>query len=79
MPWLLLPALMALSYGGVTLLLTNVQVSCLFPRNAGVVITLVSGAFDFSATTQLLVKVGTLRLGLIGRQTVFVPWVWQCF
>ena len=56
-PWLVLPALMTLSYGGVTLLLTNVQVSCLFPQAAGVVITLVSGAFDFSASTQLFVKV----------------------
>nr|KAG5697303.1 hypothetical protein BaRGS_004969 [Batillaria attramentaria] len=57
LPWLILPALLTLSYGGVTLLLTNVQVSGLFPTAAGVVVTLVSGAFDFSATTQLMVKI----------------------
>ncbi|KAK7109727.1 uncharacterized protein [Littorina saxatilis] len=86
--WLLLPSLMLLSYGGVTLLLTNVQISCLFPRYAGVVITLVSGAFDFSASTQLVVKLlqeyGLVRrlqsyLGLCGLHAVMVLISTLCF
>ncbi|XP_076439488.1 uncharacterized protein LOC143279351 [Babylonia areolata] len=87
-PWLVLPSLLTMAYGGVTLLLTNVQISCLFPRTAGVIVTLVSGAFDFSAATQLVVKmlheselVSRLYsyVGLAGLHTVMILLSTVCF
>ncbi|KAL8561474.1 hypothetical protein ACOMHN_011156 [Nucella lapillus] len=69
--WLVLPSLITLSYGGVSLLLTNVQISCLFPQAAGVIVTLVSGAFDFSAATQLAVKM-LYESGLVSRLYSYV-------
>ncbi|XP_025096699.1 uncharacterized protein LOC112565444 [Pomacea canaliculata] len=69
-PWLVFPSLLALSYGGGTLLLTNVQLSSLFPRASGVIVTLISGGVDFSATTQLLVKL--LREAGIARKSSYI-------
>ena len=63
-PWLLLPGLLGVTYGGVTLLITNIPLSLLFPRLAGIIVTFISGAFDFSASSQLVVKVNNRYISM---------------
>ncbi|XP_013402397.1 solute carrier family 43 member 3 [Lingula anatina] len=54
--WLLYPCTVLLSMGGQTLHLTDFQVAPLFAQHESTIATLVSGAYDTSATTFLLVK-----------------------
>ncbi|XP_067915928.1 equilibrative nucleobase transporter 1-like [Heterodontus francisci] len=54
---LLFPALLLVAVGGITFLITNMQVGNLFRKRRSTIITLYNGAFDSSAVVFLLVKV----------------------
>jgi len=69
-PWLIFPGLSLVGVGGIVLLMTNKQVSLLFPTGGGLVVGLIGGAMDASAGVQQMVKLG-YENG-ISRQTSYI-------
>ncbi|XP_059147498.1 equilibrative nucleobase transporter 1-like [Physella acuta] len=57
-PWLIFPGLSMLGAGGITFLMSNMQISVLFPKLGTLIVGLLCGGFDASSGVQLLVKVG---------------------
>ncbi|KAK3739281.1 hypothetical protein RRG08_050485 [Elysia crispata] len=55
-PWLIFPGLSLIGGAGITFLMTNMQISVLFPSMGSVVVGIFCGGFDASTGTQLLVK-----------------------
>ncbi|XP_059147497.1 equilibrative nucleobase transporter 1-like isoform X2 [Physella acuta] len=58
LPWLAYPGLMLIGFGGVTMIITCMQVANLFPLGGSVVIGFLNGGFDTSSGVQLMVKFG---------------------
>ncbi|BFZ03829.1 hypothetical protein BsWGS_06868 [Bradybaena similaris] len=56
--FLLFPGLSLLGAGGIAYLVTNMQLSMLFPRGGSAVVGLMCGGFDASSGIQLLIKIG---------------------
>ncbi|GFO23681.1 solute carrier family 43 member 3 [Plakobranchus ocellatus] len=69
-PWLIFPGLSLIGGAGITFLMTNMQISLLFPKLGSVVVGIFCGAFDASTGTQLLVKLG--YEGGVSRQTSYL-------
>ena len=65
LPWLIFPGLSLIGGAGITYLMTNMQISLLFPSMGSIVVGLFCGGFDASTGTQLLVKVSLLNCGLV--------------
>ncbi|KAI8796843.1 solute carrier family 43 member 3 [Biomphalaria glabrata] len=57
-PWLIFPGLSLLGAGGITFLMTNMQISVYFPKLGTLVVGLFCGGFDTSAGMQMLIKIG---------------------
>lgn len=57
-PWPIFPGLILLGTGGITYLMTNMQISALFPRFGSFIVGLLCGGFDSSSGIQLMVKFG---------------------
>ncbi|RUS72509.1 hypothetical protein EGW08_019737 [Elysia chlorotica] len=55
-PWLIFPGLSLIGGAGITFLMTNMQISLLFPSMGSIVVGIFCGGFDASTGTQLLVK-----------------------
>ena len=75
-PWLIFPGLSLIGGAGITFLMTNMQISVLFPTMGSVVVGIFCGGFDASTGTQLLVKV-RLLVSVLYRFTVKLsePWL----
>ncbi|XP_013061364.2 equilibrative nucleobase transporter 1-like isoform X2 [Biomphalaria glabrata] len=58
LPWLIFPGMALVAFGGISLIMTNVQLSNMFPVGGGAVVGIISGAFDSSSGIQLMVKLG---------------------
>ncbi|CAG5117042.1 unnamed protein product [Candidula unifasciata] len=69
-PFLLFPGLSMLGAGGIAYLVTNMQLSMLFPKGGSAVVGLMCGGFDASSGVQLLIKIG-YENG-ISRQTSYI-------
>ncbi|CAL1533612.1 unnamed protein product [Lymnaea stagnalis] len=69
-PWLIFPGLSLLGTGGITFLMTNMQISALFPKFGSFIVGLLCGGFDSSSGIQLMVKFG-YENG-ISRQTSYI-------
>ena len=57
-PWFIFPGLSMVGIGGITILMTNTQVSLLFPTGGGLIVGWIGGAFDASASIQQMMKLG---------------------
>ncbi|KAH9502316.1 hypothetical protein Btru_073438 [Bulinus truncatus] len=57
-PWLIFPGLSLIGAGGITFLMTNMQISVYFPKLGTLIVGLFCGGFDTSAGMQLLIKIG---------------------
>lgn len=57
LPWLMFPGLSFLGIGGLSLLVTNMQVGNLFATGSSSVVGLMCGGFDMSSSVMLLVKI----------------------
>ncbi|XP_070181574.1 equilibrative nucleobase transporter 1-like [Littorina saxatilis] len=57
-PWLLFAGLPIIGFGGVVLLITNIQVGTLFDTGSSTVIAAICGLFDTSSVVMLFVKEG---------------------
>ncbi|KAH9502318.1 hypothetical protein Btru_073451 [Bulinus truncatus] len=68
--WLIFPGMALTAFGGMGMLLTNIQLSNLFITGGGTVVGIICGAFDTSAGIQLMVKLG-YENG-ISRKTSFI-------
>ncbi|KAL8576723.1 hypothetical protein ACOMHN_025196 [Nucella lapillus] len=55
-PWLLFGGLAPLGYGGIAVMITDIQIGTLFDNAASTVIAAISGIFDSSSAIMLLVK-----------------------
>ncbi|XP_045184731.2 equilibrative nucleobase transporter 1-like [Mercenaria mercenaria] len=57
LPWLLLPGLLGIGIGGMTVSCTNIQVSFLHPRLRSTIVALFIGLFDFSSINKQLIRI----------------------
>ncbi|CAL1540310.1 unnamed protein product [Lymnaea stagnalis] len=69
-PWLIFPGMVLLAFGGIVYIMSNVQISHLFPVGGTAVVGLLSGAFDSSAGVQVMVKLG--YEGGVSRKTSYL-------
>ncbi|KAJ8042833.1 Solute carrier family 43 member 3 [Holothuria leucospilota] len=56
-PYLLFPAAMLMSGGGIVILISSIQVGNLFGRRKATVITILSGTFDSSTVVMFIIKI----------------------